>query len=131
MIKILTNDWTLDDLLRHVQSVKFLDDALSPRQIECSIDHGDSEYPLSLDGDPDKRLGTSHRFRSMVVSKIHTDVLLTFVVLHFATFANPKELRYLQSVLCSVYMLEDLLIKVKEYYILKPGNLTGAQAPPS
>ena len=37
---------------------KFFDDALSPREIEYSIDQGGSEYPLSLDGDPDKGLDT-------------------------------------------------------------------------
>ena len=37
---------------------KFVDDALSPGQIEYSIDQGGSEDPLSLDGDPDKRLDT-------------------------------------------------------------------------
>ena len=37
---------------------KLFDDALSPGQIEYSIDPGGSEYPSSLDGDPDKRLDT-------------------------------------------------------------------------
>ena len=60
----------------------------------------------------------------MVVRKIHTDALLTFVFLHFATFADPKELQYLP-----IYLYIGRFVKVKEYYILKPRNLTGAQAP--
>ena len=48
----------------------------------------------------------------------------------FCHFADPKGLKYCKVVSGGAkYLYVGRLAKVKEYYILKPGNLIGAQAP--
>ena len=98
---------------------KFVDEALSPGEIEYSIHQGGSEYRVSLDGGTHKK-----KFRSMIQTLcLH----LFFYILPLLPIQKSCNTCKVSFVVSTVYVVR--FVKVNEYYILKPRNLTGAQAP--